>query len=454
MRTGDTIAAVSSPPGRSRRAIIRLSGPQAYSVVAGVLESPTEFDRVARPVRLSLESDRALPVMALCFPAPRSFTGEDVLELLVPGNPLLCERILARLFERGARAAEPGEFTARAFLNGRLSVEQAEGVGMAIAARSAEQVEAAERLMTGATGAEYRRLADDLAQSLALVEAGIDFTDEEDVVAITPADLGARIRDLIDRAEGLTAGAREPLEGEPVVVLAGPPNAGKSTLFNALLERRRSVVAEEPGVTRDVIREPLDLGGEFPGGEESNVLLVDLAGLDEAIGARSQADLASQEAAAEEVGRADVLLLCDPEGRFETPPVVSESAVLLRVRTKADLPTQSHAPSEDAAHRVCALDGWGLAALRRAIADAARQSQGGAALTVLPRHRRALGEMLRSLGAAREAIDESVSDQGIAEPEMVAASLRSALDAVGEIAGRIAPDDVIGRIFATFCIGK
>lgn len=431
-----------------------MSGARCRDILADLLDGD-RWRRGVFPVRIVLPDNRALPALALIFPAPRSFTGEDTVELAVPGNPHLCRRLLARLADLGARGAEPGEFTARAFLNGRLSVEQAEGVGLAIAARSAEQLDAAERLISGETGAEYRRMTDDLAQALALVEAGIDFTDEEDVVAISPDDLIERLDGLCARVESILAGAAggETPSAEPVVVLAGAPNAGKSTLFNALLGRMRSVVSDEPGTTRDAIAERLDLSAEFPGADVG-VTLVDPAGLDAALSQRGDVDRASQEAARTQLARADLVIVCDPEGRFDSPGAIPPDSVTLRVRTKADLPSSTGIAGDGESLGVCALDGWNLGALRRAIADAARQARGGGELTLLPRHHRALDEALRELRQARERVAGDAARRALSEPEVAASSLRRGLDALGAIAGRVPPDDVIGRIFATFCIGK
>lgn len=444
MRLGDTIIAVASGPARSVRGIVRLSGPGARSALASVCEEACGR-RGAHSVRVVLETlfgDRALPARVLQFDGPRSFTGEDCVELIVPGHPALLERLVQSLLRApGVRLAQPGEFTARAYLNGKLTAEQAEGVGAAIAARSDAELASARRLLSGALGVEYRRLADELAHALALVEAGIDFTDQEDVVAITPRDLVERLIGVqcgIDRLVG--PGARREREAAtPRVVLVGRPNSGKSTLFNALLGRERAVVSDRAGTTRDAIAEPLWLEGGVWGVRE--VVLVDIAGLDEALCAASAADGAAQRAARAAIESADVLVLCDPAGRFLAPKVNEGGRPLLRVRTKADLPGGAH-DCEGIA--VCALDGWNLAALRRAVGDAAAASADRA------------GDLPSRHAAALLAARESLSDALVAaeRPEVCAVSMRSALDRLGEISGAVSPDDVIGRIFASFCIGK
>ncbi|MBX3376093.1 MAG: 50S ribosome-binding GTPase [Phycisphaeraceae bacterium] len=436
MPTGDTIVAMASAPGWSARAIVRLSGPAVGTVLAQVCGvEPSPGLKVAR-VRLA--PSQSLPVLAIVYRGPRSYTGEDAAELLLPGNPYLVERVISTMLRlEGVRSATPGEFTARAYLNGKRSLDEAEGVAATIAAVSDEQLRAARDVLSGAAGVRYRAWTEEVATLLALVEAGIDFTDQEDVVAISKEALGARAGKVAAAIEA-RLGGREGVEAArslPRVVLAGAPNAGKSTLFNALLGRERAVVSPIAGTTRDAIEEELDLSRDLPGA--GKVMLVDLAGLDEeaAGGASGVIGAMAQDAAAGAIASADAVLHCDPAGRF---PVLATRGVVIRVRTKADQ------PGEDAigqAVPVCALDGWNLGVLRRAIAESASAATGSA--EVIPRHARALREAALRL---REAC--------AAEAELAASSLRQALDALGEVTGRISPDDVIGRIFATFCIGK
>ncbi|MDG1899457.1 MAG: 50S ribosome-binding GTPase, partial [Phycisphaerales bacterium] len=288
MDTTATILAVSSSPGRSARGLVRISGPRAFDLIARELLSAFHAESVRReirPARLRF-SGSELPVLLLTAPGPTTATGEDVVELQAPGNPLLLARIVDALVESGrsadfdVRLAEPGEFTARAFFNGRCSLTEAEGIAATIAACSDAQLRAASMLRTGRLGTVARELSESIASMLALVEAGIDFSDEEDVVAIPPDELVSRlepIRDVIhgvlDRSIGM-----ESLQSLPHVVLCGPPNAGKSTLFNALLGHERAIVSDRPGTTRDVLREPMDLSVGNAAARE--VMLIDLAGID------------------------------------------------------------------------------------------------------------------------------------------------------------------------------
>ncbi|MHC4427606.1 MAG: tRNA modification GTPase [Planctomycetota bacterium] len=445
MDPASTILAVASPPGRSLRGIVRVSGSQTFELLATHV-SPFSGRSGLQRARLRLD-DRDLGVHHLTFTAPRSYTGEDACELQMPGNPVLMERVIEGLVASGSeraldvRRAGPGEFTARAFLNGRMSLTEAEGVAATIAARSDAELRAAGLLSDGTLGELAQTLADELAQTLALVEAGIDFSDQEDVVAIEPGVLAERLASLRDRlADHLDrAVGAEQLQAIPWVVLAGRPNAGKSTLFNALLGRRRAVVAPQPGTTRDVLAEPLVIQG--PHGH-AEVMLVDLAGCDEVD--RDPLNRLAQRAAGEALDRAELVLHCVPadapehDAPPETPPTVF-------VCTKTDLGV-GPLPGADAA--VSARSGDGLNDLQMLIAQRLADkavSLAADALALGPRH-----EAL--LRAARDRLDEAL--QILEEPELVAAAMRLALDALGQLAGRVTPDDVLGRVFAEFCIGK
>ncbi|MGE3108036.1 MAG: tRNA modification GTPase [Phycisphaerales bacterium] len=501
MITGDTIVALATGWAPSPRALVRLSGPHVPNLLQACFDpSLATADRPTfQPARLRLSSagplarsvgdprisaarlpQPLLPVLLAHFPAARSYTGEHALELLIPGKPALIERVIAA-FTRipDVRHASPGEFSARAFLNARLTLAQAEGVAATIAARTDDELQAARRVYQGDVGRAHSHRVDELATLLALVEAGIDFTDQEDVVPISPRDLDARLHRLASdlRAEvGAAHGAEHPPH-EPAVVLVGEPNAGKSTLFNALLGRARSVVSPFAGTTRDVIAEPLDLSDLVPG---LVVRLIDIAGLDFPVAYRplsagagdhsprphaQSIDAGAQHAARIAIAGAAVLLHCDPAGSFRLPLPAPDSAVVIRVRTKGDLPALPPvsastapaidlAPGADAPLCVCALDGRNLAPLRRAIADGAWRDADSSAATMLPRHRRAMLDALDAVDAAHRSLSAQPHARSIASPELIAGSLRVALDALTQLTGRVSPDDVVGRIFATFCIGK
>lgn len=451
----DTIAACASPPARAPRALLRISGPGVPDLARALL-TPMPPARGGAPARLALPP-HSLPVLAAFSPAPRSYTGEDILELLIPGNPRLIERVLDHLCAHpGVRRAGPGEFTARAYLHGKLTLDQAEGVAASIASLSREELDAARALRDGRAGDDARAWRDELVAVLALVEAAIDFTDQEDVRPISADALRARVaavRDAIGTRLG--AGAGEHIrEGDPLVVLAGTPNAGKSTLFNALLARTRAVAGPAPGTTRDVLVEPLDLARLAPGA--GRILLADLAGLD--AGARG-VDALAQQAARDALADADLVLWCDPSGRFDPAAAPPTDAPILRVRTFADqrpaepsLPSGAgpfQAPVSPPSLSVSALDQRGLPELARSISRTLCGVRAAPLLTLLPRHRAALRDAAvaldHTLALAHERPDSA---------EEIAGELRAALDALGELTGRLTPDDVLARVFASFCVGK
>lgn len=456
----DTIIARSSAPGESTRALIRASGPAAL----GLVHPPASSRGVFRSLVMipGRSATLELPVIAMAMPGPTSYTGEDVLEVLVPGHARLVERIIDAWSARpGCRRAQPGEFSARAFLAGRITLEQAEGVAAVIAAENQEQLDAAAGLRDGRTGRIHAGLASELAELLAMVEAGIDFTDQDDVVAIGSGPLAERLHSLMEiiRGLGVAPGDAAARATTPRVAIVGAPNAGKSTLFNALLGRERSVVSEAAGTTRDAIEEPLSLNQVRPGAGE--VVLVDLAGLDEALAKRvGEVEWAAQDAATAAVAEADVALWCDPSGRFEasTLPEAVRSALsrlgagrVLRVRTCADL--ASGAATDGIS--VCALDGFGLSRLLRAVADATVTGHGRRGLAaLLPRHRAALERCAGSLRLAIDLARETADPSRLDRCEEVAQALRDALDAAGELSGRIGVEEILGRVFATFCVGK
>ncbi len=463
----DTIGAVASPAGRSARGIIRFDGPATGEILAELCGIRSEQRALHTPLlrlRDMPEQARGIRCIVLRYARGASYTGGDSAEIILPGNPALLRRVLdgAKALSRPdqlIRDALPGEFTARAVLAGRITGEQAEGVQALIAAGNLHEHHLARALLDGTTGERYRSLADELSTLLALVEAGIDFTDQEDVVPIGASPLRERLESI--RAEiasllGPAAGAV--VDESPVrIALVGRPNAGKSTLFNALLGRRRSLVSEHAGTTRDVIVEALPEDPLFL--HTTSIELMDLAGLDEAMQQHGPAAGAAQVAARRAIEHADAVLWCDPTGRFEASgDLLSEvlrGKLTLRVRTMGDLAMTGEHDEQIA---VCALDGWNLGPLRRGLADLAMTVRGvrspDAPGALVARHRRSLSEAATAVEDALRLIAPADEDPRLGSPELIADALRHSLDRVGEIAGRIDPDDIIGRIFATFCIGK
>lgn len=451
MRPRETIVAVASPPGRGARGLVRASGPAARAMARGVLGVDPDRRGVFR-ARARVGADGACPVLAMWMDAGRSFTGEDSLEISCVGAPALLEALCAALVDAAsregleARLARGGEFAYRAFSSGRIGADEAESLAARIAATSDAELDAADELARGETGARAAELVALVAELVALVEAGIDFTDQEDVVAIAPGALAARAEELSRACESLRgAQASDRSRAVPLVVLAGAPNAGKSTLFNALLGRERSVASAFAGTTRDVIVERVALGGSI------EVDLADLAGLDADAGAAAPAIHERMQAHARAVlAVADVVARCTPPGGARAP--VETRGTMIEVATMGDV-----AASPADGLTVSARTGAGVGALRDAIARAVRSDRAmrrASLAAVLPRHEAAFaraGAMLAEAAGQARAVPP---DGRIADIELVASLLRSALDALGEIAGPVHPDDVLGLVFSRFCIGK
>ncbi|MEM9789543.1 MAG: GTPase [Planctomycetota bacterium] len=445
----ETIVAIGSPPGRGRRGLIRVDG--SAKGVAAVVDGwcgPGMADTLAPRTMIRVRLiEPALPGMALRFAAGASYTGHDAAELQVVGHPALLDGLVQRALAAGARAAEPGEFTYRAFVNGRLSLTQAEGVAATIAASTTAQLRAADRIRHDALGRAAREVVDDVGAALALVEAGIDFTDQEDVVAIAPEDLRGRLGAAIDRLKDLTRGvAMWPTrDGSPRVVIVGPPSSGKSTLFNALLGRARAVTDGLPGTTRDAIAERCVI--ETDDGRTAEVELIDTAGLDDAtaLAEGGLLDRAAQAATRRAIESADVLVRVRDGDSPTQPPAYplpeGTGTDVIDVTSKADL-----RDTGEPLH-VSATTGLRLAALRQAIVDAVGSgvTATGEAAAALPAHAAAVATAVEHLDAAKS---------GAGADELIAGEMRAALDALARLGGELTPDDVIGRVFSAFCVGK
>ena len=485
----ETIVAVSSPVGSSARAILRLSGPEAVRIALTQFEPDEtvgpEATYRAFGGRVGVSSGRRtvrLPASLFVMRGPRSYTREDVAELHVAGSAAVVAEVTSALCRAGARAAAPGEFTARAFTSGRLDLAQAEGVMAVIAASGARSLSAAQRLLQGRLSDEVTALAARVRDLLARVELGIDFS--EDAVPLVPvSEAGAAAAELRDAVVSLSRRCREVthLDGDVRVALVGRPNVGKSSLFNALAGAPRAIVAEGPGTTRDELRESFTLAG-------SRFVLSDTAGLDDALAdldggaaggeSRAVASAVSRAARAHALAalaRSEVVLVVVEAGR-----VVGEASARADVRrlldtlaapailvvNKCDLPDEGRwRQTGDRAGAALGVMGGGV----RGVAVSARTGQGldelRAALVAALR----LGEVDRSaeepavaarhrrcLEAAAEGLERAVElcRGGGGGEELLALELREALDSLGRITGATSPQDVLSAIFAEFCIGK
>ncbi|OAB62392.1 hypothetical protein AY599_09080 [Leptolyngbya valderiana BDU 20041] len=449
MDTASIIVAPATPMAPGRRAVVRLSGIGVFDAVDALATSPIDRSRGVGPVRLRLPVGE-LPTLAVRLSGPHSYTGEDTIEIFLPGSPTVVTALVRALIAQpGVRHAEAGEFSARAYLNGRLSLEQAEGVAATIAASTDAQLEASHRLLSGQSGRRYAAMVDQLASLLALVEAAADFSEEEHVVPIAAGTLHARLQTLHDALHREMTGrsGKESLSARPLVVLAGAPNAGKTSLFNALLGRTRSVVSSIEHATRDAVVEPLRL--EHPDLGAIECELADLPGLqDQSIALLADDEQASVQSVIDAaMEQADLVLLCDPEARYDS---IGTGHATIRLRTKAD------AVGVDAAGAmaVSVRTGLNLDSLRLAIAEALDQARQDVNAGLLPRHHALATTALHSLHRAIESVSDDPPEGLPAEGELVAAEMRLALDALGELGGKVSPDEVLGRIFASFCVGK
>lgn len=456
--TTDTIAAISTPPGRGGIGIVRLSGPRATEIAAQLvaLRQPLEHGRArladvvegSEDACSGEDSARIDEALVTWFAAPNSYTAEDVVEVAAHGSPVVLELLLKRALALGARLAEPGEFTERAFLSGRLDLTQAEAVRDLIEAQTLTQARQAASQMGGALSRRVAPLKHGLVELIALLEAGIDFA-EDDVDVAPKAEIARRIETLkppLTALEESFAFGRIVHDGLTLAIV-GRPNAGKSSLFNRLVERERAIVTATPGTTRDLVTERISLGG-IP------LELVDTAGLREGQGEAEQMGIArSREALAD---AALVLVVLDA-----TQPLNDEELRLLEavqgrpalvVMNKCDL-ASSDAPVTDLegvpALRTSALTGEGIQLLRERILALAT---GGAAsepgmLTSLRHH--------QAITTALSALDDAAQANANGTPhEMILLDLYRVLWALDSLTGQTTSDDILNLIFSTFCIGK
>ena len=490
MDSTDTIAAIATPAGEGGIGIIRISGPGAMAVARRVFVSadsrvpagPIALDerRLVYGHMVEVSGDdgpvpasesasrRSLHSLiddgfAVFMPGPRSYTGEDVVELHCHGGSQILARVLGAVLGSGSRPAAPGEFTRRAFLNSRMDLAQAEAVIDVIRAGSECALTAARSRLTGVLSARVNAVKEALASLLAQTEAALDFPEEEDVnergeQGTGPAALSADL----ERASGALAGLIRTYElgsalkdGARVLIL-GRPNTGKSSLLNLLLKEERAIVTETPGTTRDVIEEVINIKG-------LSVRLMDTAGLREttdfieslgvaaARGRIEAANLLLFVIDASEVSKEDLSLLGSVEGKEERPVLV--------VANKVDLIDDTKRREVERFFKgrhisfISALTGEGLEPLEEAVYELATGTPGGTVSAETPliaslRQRTALEDALEGVGQAAASAKKSMP------PEFIAADLRRALNRLGEITGEVTTEDILDKIFSEFCIGK
>ncbi len=469
----DTICAIATPAGEGGIGVLRISGEKAVEVAACLVRlrsgQPLASARSHRLYHADLldpasppssdsqrQSFRAVDeALVVVMRAPHSYTGEEVVELHCHGGPFVLQTVCESLMRQGARLAEPGEFTKRAFLNGRLDLTQAEAVLDTIRSKTAGSLRLAQEQLRGTLSNEINRLRETLIRLLAQVEAGIDFA-EEDIAFIRPQDLLAGIRQTGIEIARLVESSREGriLREGVTAAIIGRPNVGKSSLLNALLQTDRAIVTPIPGTTRDVLEELLNVRG-LP------IRLLDTAGV------RATDDPVEQEGVRRSQGameQAELLLivvdgslpLSEEDGAILAGHQVKQRLVVVN---KSDLPSRVEpavltrlARVEPAQIiRISAKTGTGLDGLRDAIRTTILRADfepGEAAVVTSLRHRAALLKAQEALDHAADSVEARLSG------EFVAMDLRAALDALGEITGAVSTDDILDRIFRDFCIGK
>ena len=442
-----TIAAPATPPGTGAVSLVRISGPEAVAVADRATDGKVsaQAPRTARHCRVRDAGGEVIDNGLLTvFPGPHSYTGEDCVEFSGHGGVLVSSEVLGRLLECGAVLAAPGEFTRRAFLNGKLDLTQAEGVMDLIAAQTRLSLRAARSQLDGILGRRTTAARDRLLETLAHLGAWIDFP-EEDIDPLTRETLRAGVGEVLATVDSLLATAdqgRVLREGVRTVIF-GQPNVGKSSLLNRLLGCERAIVSHLPGTTRDTIEETISLLG-IP------LRLVDTAGVREAA---DPIEAQGIQRTARQIEDADLLLeIADAsQPRLAPTTAPAPAAQCLLVLNKCDLGEHPSWAGVDAVRLSCA-SGKGFDVLSDKIRDAQHFGDvdwGEHAVAINARHQASLLSARTALRAALELLDEPAAD-----PELAAIDLRDALDALGEIPGRVDTEDLLGVIFSRFCIGK
>lgn len=443
MRARDTICALASGPLPSAIAVVRISGPAVFEIGKLCLAAGLPPARRARLTKLVDQAGSQVDEgIAIFFPAPTSYTGEDTLELCLHGGPAVIAHALSALTAiEGVRLAEPGEFTRRAFEAGKLDLTQAEGVADLIEAETLAQKGQALRQLSGGLSETYARWRDELVGLLALVEVMIDFPDEGDVDPAAAGPLRSRVADLTAEVESALgdSGIGERIRDGFRIAIIGAPNAGKSTLLNRLAGREAAIVTSRPGTTRDVIEIRKILGGQV-------AWIADTAGLRET----------EDEIEAEGIRRAKMtaddadicILLVEPSDTDKPPPLPYPPPKGILVVNKVDVSPSGQ--TIDADFIISARQGTGVEALEAGLAARVNALAGRVEAPVITRarHREKLSRGLAALSSAGSALDRQLGF------ELVAEDLRLAIREMQSIIGEIGVEDVLGAVFSRFCIGK
>jgi tRNA modification GTPase len=451
----DTIVAIATPPGRGGIGVVRFSGPNARTIALAMLRLKHEleaghalFGELVEPEK-KYSAERIDEVVVTYFAKPHSYTTDDIVEISSHGSPVVLRHIVELALARGARMAEPGEFTMRAFLNGRIDLTQAEAVRDLIDSRTLYQAKVAAQQLEGALSRRLQPIKQKLVELIAVLEAGIDFA-EDDISVIPSEQILQRIDAIRGPLEGLAATfayGKIVHEGLTLAIV-GRPNVGKSSLFNQLVERERAIVTATPGTTRDLVSETVAIGG-IP------VRLVDTAGIRRAL---DEAESIGIRKSMEALADADLVLVvldCSQPITEEDTELLEHGAkrAAIAVENKADLFSSQDCVLSSQLPRVrtSATTGEGIEALRNEIlrhigGETGAQTETGL-LTSL-RHQSLIREATAALDAAQEAVRNKIPH------EMILLDLYNALRQLDEITGATATDDILNLIFSTFCIGK
>jgi tRNA modification GTPase len=454
-RLDETIAALATPPGEGALAIIRISGPRSRESLLSLMASPPHPLRERYLHRVDLVDEEGYPLdeaTAIWMPGPRTFTGEDSVEIIAHGGALTVRRILGALFSQGLRQAKPGEFSYRATINGRMDLVQAEAVAELIHSRSEAERRLALSQLAGKLSRRLAPLRASLATLLRDLEAGLDFS-EEDIDFVSRNQVNEGVEYLRRSASSLLAGAEQGRlirEGLSVVI-AGEPNVGKSSLFNALLDEERAIVTASPGTTRDTLRETLNFGGLL-------FHLNDTAGLREGFGEVERLGVARSESLLE---TAQITLwILDgtrPPDELERERLSAlDPSRSLLVLSKRDHPKYKNKPPKNltALHVIetSAHSGEGLAELREALFELATGTSGAEVLEVEAALNRRQESKLRALKTILDELSEDVV--ATLEADLLASRLREALAEMDELSGDRVGETILDEIFANFCVGK